>query len=364
MRFRRWSALAALSIAVTGAGAAMAVPAGAATTPTVTITPSTGLADGQTVTVTGTGFQASEALVVLQCTPKAQATGSPSDCDTSNGATGTTTSDASGNVSTTFLVHSYTYTDGDSGKCDAADPCLIVLTNLATGDKGGNEIQFTSNPAVTINPSTGVTDKESITVDVSNFTASVSQNSNQTLVTECSKGALAYQSDPSKAIGFCDTSALGDVPVDKNGNGSGPFTVPAGKDYSDSSGGKCDANNTCYIAVASDIGFTQLAFTPVTFASSVITPNTTTTTVGVKGKLVAGKTVTATAITTPGGSLSGKVKFTDNGKKVGTVSETASGKVTEKVKLVKGKNTITATYSGNSTNTSSAGSKTVTAKRA
>jgi hypothetical protein len=238
-----------------------------------------------------------------------------------------------------------------------------TLSLVATGLSAALAVPaFADGPSVSANPSTGLKDGQTTTVSVTGFTDS--ETSGTALAAECSSKALQYQSDPQTALGYCDTGNAQTIPIGSDGSGSGPFTVAAGSSYSDSMSGKCDATHGCEIAVADGLDFQQFAFTKITFAK-VAKPVATKTSVSAKsGK--AGSKIKVNATTKASkknGTLSGKVTFTDNGKKVAKVNETKSGKVNTKIKLVKGKNKIVATYSGNKDYKKSSGSKTVTGKK-
>src|ERR1039458_3405259 len=87
--------------------------AGASGTPTITITPSTGLVNLQSVQVTGTGFAPNLGIgstIAVEClTPATGAAG----CDVVDYAL--VTSDANGNVSFAFTVHTGTVGTGTCG---------------------------------------------------------------------------------------------------------------------------------------------------------------------------------------------------------------------------------------------------------
>jgi hypothetical protein len=229
-------------------------------------------------------------------------------------------------------------------------------------------VSATTTQTVSVSPHSGLTDGQTVTVTLANFTDASSAHAGSGSATdiECSAAAIAAIQNggslPQVATQYCDTGTANQVPVDSSGDGSAPFTV-ASSSYTDSSGDKCDANNPCYIAAEDNpVSPLQVAYAEIQFASGSSGPTPTKTRVSVKGAAVAGNQVKATATTTPGGSLAGTVTFTDNGKKAGRVKENSAGKVSDKIKLVRGKNKIVATYSGDSAFGKSSGRRTVTAK--
>jgi hypothetical protein len=102
-----------------------------------------------------------------------------------------------------------------------------------------------------------------------------------------------------------------------------------------------------------------------TFGPLVITRAPTTTTVSAAKSGRTGHKISVTARTThPAHTATptGTVTFTDNGRKVATVKEPATGRATAKIKLVKGRNVIKASYGGNTYFKGSSGAATTTGK--
>lgn len=212
-------------------------------------------------------------------------------------------------------------------------------------------------PTVTANPNANLTNGQTVTATVTNFEAST-----QIYLVQCTKTV-----ETSKSSADCDTGTLQTPTTDASGSATASFTVASGSSYTDGDGGKCDSSDPCdIVAVDNPFAPTDEAFAGITFAA-VTAPVTTTTKVTAPKSGKVGKKVSVTATTAPtsGGSAAfgGTVTFTDNKKAVGTVQETSTGVVKESVKLAKGKNTIVATYSGNSAYAKSSGSATVTAKK-
>jgi hypothetical protein len=253
-------------------------------------------------------------------------------------------------------------------KTAAAAALSLAVTGL--GFTAAAPASADSSPTVTVNPNSNLKDMQSVTVTVANFTAASSSNNGSGSATdiECSQAALAALKSGDSLLQvagqYCDTNSISTVPVDNNGNGSAPFTVYSSS-YSDQNGDKCDSNDPCLIAAADNpFSPTQFNYAQIMFAASSgggggSVPTQTTVTAPKSGKAGSKVKVTATTQPTQPGTFSGKVTFKDNGKTVGTVKEKSTGKVTDKVKLAKGTNKITATYSGNSSFAGSSGNTTV-----
>ncbi len=73
-------------------------------------------------------------------------------------------------------------------------------------------------------------------------------------------------------------------------------------------------------------------------------------------------TATTKATATGAAVPAGAVVFTDNGKKVGAIAETASGKVKLRLKIGKGSHTIVASYAGTGSFSPSAGTVKIVGK--
>jgi hypothetical protein len=368
MRFRP---LTATAVALLTLGSSAAVMAGSATavtpaTQTVTVTPYYALSTtaATSVDVKLTGFTGVSPVVsVEECSPKVitDPTLAATNCDLDTQTPATPDVNGAAEIPT-FSALSTTYSDTAGNKCDALDPCAIYAVDATTPtDHAGTPIYF--GPYVSAAPSTNVKNKEKIALTVAGFTDS--EKSGGAITVECSPAAAKFITNITKAEKYCDVKSLGGAVVGKDGSGFGTFVVAGGAGYVDSAHDKCDGTHPCFVVVADSLAAKQFAFTTITFAKSVITPVGTSTKVTGPKKGKTGKTVAISATTKPKskfGALTGKVVFTDNGKKVATVTEKASGKVSTKIKLKAGKNKIAATYKGSSHYASSKGSLTVTGK--
>lgn len=214
----------------------------------------------------------------------------------------------------------------------------MALTSLLVS---GGPAQAFSFGTVSANPNSNLVNGQSITVTFSGF-----GSASQVYAGECSPVVNSSQRQDKD----CDLSTIAGYPAT---GGAGQFTmnVLAGSSYHDADGNQCDYAHGCEIVVSDTntpppnyAGAAQLSFKD-TRAHSATSLKAS------KKKVKSGKKVTFTATTTRSGAaaLSGKVVFTDNGKKFATVNEKASGTVKAKEKLKKkGKHHIVATYLGNS----------------
>ena len=112
-------------IATTVASGLVAAPVGAS--PLVTVTPNSGLVDAQSVDVSASGYTADTQLAVIECTTGAT---SQDDCDLSTLAYAS--SDASGNVSTTYAVFREIFPASNQAGLDCAPSnCLLAVANIS-----------------------------------------------------------------------------------------------------------------------------------------------------------------------------------------------------------------------------------------
>jgi len=214
----------------------------------------------------------------------------------------------------------------------------IFASPAAAGEQTGT---------VTVTPHSDLKDQQKVTVAITGFTSAEGKSA---LGVECSHQALNYINNLGAAIDYCDTDHISNIPIDSTGSGSAKVTIYAGASYKDKKHDKCDGKNSCFYAVASSILEEQYNYTTISFAKSVLTPVKSTTVVTGPSHGTAGHKVKVVAKTkgkSKNGPLSGKVVFTDNGKKVAAVKESLTGKVHAKITLVKGKNKIVATFKGN-----------------
>lgn len=147
-------------------------------------------------------------------------------------------------------------------------------------------------PAVTVTPSTGLTDGQQVTVKVTGYPANMSG----LFVVECNPTAAT---NPGTA--HCDTTNLGTMTTDASGAGSTTFKVKIGT----IGDGTCAAGSTnCLIAVAPAAGgnTTNTSGSPISFAAASTGGSTT------GGSTTGGSTTGGTTTggsTTSGGTVAG-----------------------------------------------------------
>lgn len=126
------AAAAAFAVVIAGGTAAEATPEA----PSVTVSPATGLADGASVSVSAAGYSANETVTIWEC---AGGTTGPV-CDTGSQ---TTTTDATGAVSTSFVVHEVLTTASGPVDCTTvANGCFVGAANESYSEVASAEISF------------------------------------------------------------------------------------------------------------------------------------------------------------------------------------------------------------------------------
>jgi hypothetical protein len=262
----RFSSKIVLRVAAIGvAAAAIGLPATAAqahtsvTTPatgTVTVVPNTAVTDGESLAVTGSGFADSENYAIVECSSPTD----PLSCDESAPVTGQTT--AGGAISATFKAE-----EGfvGNGFCVSASTCFIEAISYTTNPQapdtaGGAPITFATDltPTLTVQPSTGLTNGQTVKVTGSAFAANKTSSTDDSLV-QCSSLS---------ATGCKKTS---DVPFTTDGNGffHATFVVHTGTigDGTCAAGSSsCDLLATTDASNPSDVaavGFHSIAFAAV-----------------------------------------------------------------------------------------------------
>ncbi len=210
---------------------------------TMTVTPNTGLLNRQLVTVAGTGFDPNEEAQVVECS----GTGSDPNgaCVFSN--VGDITADGSGNVSVQLPVKRLIA--GPNGLIDCATAaCSLTLQSFQSDAFLTAPISFDSSvpppplPTITATPSTGLLDRQTVTVDGINF-------------------------DPFVAVNIYECDALGDcrdladqISTDNVGNLNYAVTVTRLlHSFETSSSIDCaDATNACHLVADDGNGSTGM----------------------------------------------------------------------------------------------------------
>src|SRR4051794_28632527 len=156
MRRIALTGMARTATVMTGAAATFVLASGIAwAAPSATGTPSAGLKDGSKVAISGTGFGSGTTVYIVECSSVTD----PNGCDTKN--LGSATSDASGNISATFTVHTGAV---GNGTCAAgSSSCSIAMSDLAKQYPAYFGISFAKpaapKPTTSASPKPGVTAK-------------------------------------------------------------------------------------------------------------------------------------------------------------------------------------------------------------
>jgi hypothetical protein len=288
MRRRLGIAAVTLSLALAGLIGVATTPAGADATHTVTVTPSSGLSDGQTVTVSGTGFTETPVVndwSVTQCS--AAVLTSPVTLDTAINECNQaqpivfTHADFAGNVGASLVVHR-TFTAGSGAGAhsitcgQAPGDCAVLVSQLTTGGiltSGAAAISFGTLHTLTVTPSTGLRDGQTVTVTGTGFVEKPVV-SDWTL-TMCSPDILTADFTIISAIQYCslDSPPFTGVPPSADGVLTASLTVT--KQFSTRAGTvTCgQAPNDCVVILAQlagPAGFVG-ATAPVSFGQPVPT---------------------------------------------------------------------------------------------
>jgi hypothetical protein len=209
----------------------------------------------------------------------------------------------------------------------------------------------------TVTPAKELKDNQVVTVKASGFVGATTL-----YAVECSSTAVTKFSED-----YCDATHIVMAPA-KKGAATFKFTVRTGADFTptNTTGVPCTYPNTCNIIVANGTSLattTYVAFPQISFAGV----KTKTAVKPAKKTIAVKKSVTFKVTTTHSKSTSkptGKVTIFDNGKKIATKKEPASGKFSWTHKFKKaGKQHIKVTYSGNKVFEPSSGKSVITVKK-
>ncbi len=218
-----------------------AVPSSTPAGPSITVSPSTGLKNGDTVTITGSGFTPGDSLYALECLATAT---SAAGCNAA-GATPITANSDGTLPSTTYKVTTGTIGTGTCGT-SASDlsGCVISVSNATAGDAAHAAITFAAltGPTITVSPSTGLKNGETVTITGSGFTPGDSLYALECLATATSAAGC---------------NAAGATPITANSDGTLPsttFKVSTGTIGSGACGTTAANVRDCVITVATVTG--------------------------------------------------------------------------------------------------------------
>ncbi|MGA7835591.1 MAG: neocarzinostatin apoprotein domain-containing protein [Acidimicrobiales bacterium] len=277
------TSVATIAMLLGGLGIAGAVSAGAAATvvPTITLTPNTGLTNNQDITITGTGFAPNTALAGVECNGQASASAGTAGCAVA--APDLITTNASGGFTSSFYVATGTIGNGTCGTSTADALCFIAIGTESGTLLADASMAFATGPGVSVTPSTGLTNGQSVTITGSNFTPGDSVYAVECLLTATTEAG-------------CDTSTA--TPISVSATGALPsttFKVATGAIGNGTCGTTATNYASCIIEVATLTGTDRGVSTIDFVAPAVATPPAPSAT-RVSGTAVIGKSVAAVVI--------------------------------------------------------------------
>jgi hypothetical protein len=282
MRRRLGIVLTTVALACAGVGVAANTTAGAAPAPSITVGPSLQLEDGQVVAILGRDFfdtPLSSGWRALQCDsgildgPIAQQM--IAHCDP-NGPPGVTA--VNGAFRIDFTVHRMIHV-GEEGRpvtCGVTpgDCALVVASGTTTGGFVGaaESISFTGDHTVSVTPSTGLRDGQSVTVSGTGFVERVVGGGGWT-VALCATSAVATPLVLQEVVNHCDLNPpYTSVVPDPDGTFSTQLTLR--KTLTTSSGqvvcGQAPHDCSVLVGGVTEHGF-QGATAPISFGTPVPT---------------------------------------------------------------------------------------------
>lgn len=217
---------------------------------------------------------------------------------------------------------------------------LIAATGapaVAAGAHAGAQPAYTF-AAITVTPVKHLVDGQVVTVDLSKFGPTT-----KIYVAECAASVISKKSSK-----YCDRTNLVTLTGVTGGAATTPFTIHTGTDFKAPKGQCGVPAPACLILAADSLNVKKINYVIFKQLGFKDTRALTTTKLIAKKKVKLGKKLTLVAKTTHGVTKpTGTVTFLDNGKKLKTVKEPATGKAKLKHKFTKkGKQHITVKYSG------------------
>jgi Neocarzinostatin family len=257
---------------------ALTASAATAIVPTITLAPDIGLTNGQVIRLSGSGFAPGASLIAVECNGKTKGVAG---CDTSSAEPIAVTS--SGAFTTSFAVIAGPIGDGTCGVGPTGSPCFVVVGTTSYAFIADASIAFAGGPGVSVSPSTGLSNTQSVTVTGSGFTAGDTVYAIECLATATTKAG-------------CDTSTV--LPMKVSAGGLLPpsyFKVVTGKIGTGSCGTSVANYADCIIEIA-NAGGTDRGIATIDFvAPAVKTPSSPVAT-RVSGPAVLGRSVAVVVI--------------------------------------------------------------------
>jgi hypothetical protein len=300
---------------------ALAASAATVALPSITITPNIGLTDGQVVSVSGSGFTPGASLAAVECNGKATGV---TGCDTSSidpitvGSTGTFT--------VTFNAATGPIGNGTCGTGAADALCFIAIGTTSDALVADASIAFAGGPGVSLTPSTGLSNTQSVTLNGADFTPGDNVYAIECLATATSEAG-------------CDTSTA--TPMTVTLTGLLPttyFRVVTGKIGTGSCGTSVTNYADCIIEVA-NAGGTDRGVATIDFVGPAVSSAPVAT--RVSGTAVIGKSVAAVVIGKDFTAVSKVTGGAGSSVKVTSVASTALHlKITESAHAKAGTSTL------------------------
>jgi hypothetical protein len=228
--------------------------------PDVSVSPDTGLVDHQQVAVVASGFIPGEFVQISQC----GATDTEV-CQNGQFGGGGGQADPNGTVVFGLPVRRAVLVDGNRLDCASAAGACVVIARASGGPTGSAPLAFDGSvplpplPTVTVTPSTGLADRQIVTVTGKDFSPS-----GFVVLTQCEKGAQLNN-------GGCSSSTYRAVNADSHGAFSVTMLLRRTIDtYDPQTGEESDldcatAPGTCEVNALDELDFTLTANTPLDF---------------------------------------------------------------------------------------------------
>jgi hypothetical protein len=249
---------------------------------TVTADPSTGLLDGQSISVTASGLKANTLYGIIECSTGATTI---KECDIDSGSFTIATTGSTGSFSVTATVMR-TMTPEGSGTpidCATADACVLAVAPANGKVAAATPISFADVaiilPTLSVDPSTGLLDGQTVTVSATDFPADAS-----VALVECPSGTAVadFEAD-------CDASTVAIDEADGTGALSANYQVT--RVIQGAVGPiDCAGPSACVLAALNLNEPDQATSTPIAFQDIPIVPPVLTVTPSTA--LVDGQTVT------------------------------------------------------------------------
>jgi hypothetical protein len=232
---------------------ALAIPgvATASSSPSGSATPASNLHDGQVIAVAGVGFDPDAQVGVVECLTGAVSTGQ---CDLAG--IHFTTTDGSGSLAFEFTVTRVINVGGSLTDCATPDACILGMEETANQTESATVALSFENvpivpPTVTVTPSTGLLDQQTVEVAGTGYTPGAT-----VALIECPAG--------SAAVSACDFSTGLFVTADGSGAIDTPYRAVRAITVNGASL-DCATPMACAVSVGNVDDFDQRSLVPISF---------------------------------------------------------------------------------------------------